>query len=90
MVWVVWCVLGWFGVFPRSGLARLFVTIGGSSGIMTTARPELPYPCSSQVLGGESNVTFPKLCVQVRISCESQGLISPLVHTLVKYCQFNQ
>ena len=29
------------------GLARLFVTFGGSGGIMTTARPELPYPCSN-------------------------------------------
>ena len=25
------------------------VTFGGSGGIMTTARPELPYPCNSQV-----------------------------------------
>ena len=31
----------------------------------------------------------PSLCVQVRISCESQGLISLLAHPLVKYCQFN-
>ena len=28
------------------------------------------------------------LCVQVRISCESQGLISLLAHPLVKYCPF--
>ena len=27
------------------GLARLFVTFGGSGGMMTTARTELPYPC---------------------------------------------
>ena len=27
-------------------------------------------------------------CVQVRISCESQGLISLLAHPLVRYCQF--
>ena len=30
------------------GLARLFVTFGGSGGIMTTARPGLPYPCNPQ------------------------------------------
>ena len=30
------------------GLARLFVTFGGSGGMMTTARTELPYPCVSQ------------------------------------------
>ena len=29
------------------GLARPHVTFGGSGGIMTTARPELPYPCSN-------------------------------------------
>ena len=49
------------------GLARLLVTFGGSDGIMTTARPRLPYPCSLRVktrgggggaslLGGGSNV----------------------------------
>ena len=38
-------------------------TFGGSGGIMSTARPELPYPCNSQaslgtrLLGGGSNVT---------------------------------
>ena len=30
------------------GSARLFVTFGGSGGMMTTARTELPYPCSPQ------------------------------------------
>ena len=30
------------------GSARLFVTFGGCGGIMTTARPELPYLCSPQ------------------------------------------
>ena len=30
------------------GLARLHVTFGGSGGIMTTAGPGLPYPCSPQ------------------------------------------
>ena len=30
------------------GSARLFVTFGVRSGMMTTARPGLPYPCSSQ------------------------------------------
>ena len=30
------------------GLTRLFVTFGGSGGIMITARTELPYPCSPQ------------------------------------------
>ena len=30
------------------GLAWLFVTFGGSGGIMTTARLEFPYPCSPQ------------------------------------------
>ena len=37
--------------FPSTGfavaLARPYVTFGGSGGIMTTARPELPYPCSN-------------------------------------------
>ena len=39
------------------------LTFGGSGGIMTTARPELPYPCNSQaksgtkLLSGGSNVT---------------------------------
>ena len=37
------------------GLARLFVTFGGSGG-MTTARTELPYPCVSQTkTRGESS-----------------------------------
>ena len=51
------------------GSARLFVTFGGSGGIMTTARTELPYPCcclthvvprprlGASLLGGGSNVT---------------------------------
>ena len=30
------------------GLVRLHVIFGGSGGIMTTARPGLPYPCSPQ------------------------------------------
>ena len=30
------------------GSARLFVIFGGSGGIMTTAKPGLPYPCSPQ------------------------------------------
>ena len=30
------------------GFARLHVTFDGSGGMMTTARTELPYPCSSQ------------------------------------------
>ena len=30
------------------GLARSFVTFGGSGGMMTTARQELPNPCSPQ------------------------------------------
>ena len=30
------------------GSARLFVTFGGSGGMMTTTRPGLPYPCSLQ------------------------------------------
>ena len=38
--------------FPLTGfavaLARLFVTFGGSGGMMTTAGTELPYPCSPQ------------------------------------------
>ena len=38
------------------GLARLFVTLGGSGGMMTTARIELPYPCSPQAkTRGESS-----------------------------------
>ena len=36
--------------FPSTGFdcKEPHVTFGGSSGIMTTARPELPYPCVSQ------------------------------------------
>ena len=38
-------------VFPLTGFVCLeaHVTFGGSRGIMSTARPELPYPCVSQV-----------------------------------------
>ena len=37
--------------FPLTGFICLeaHVTFGGSGGIMSTARPELPYPCVSQV-----------------------------------------
>ena len=37
-------------VFPLTGFVRMaaHVTFGGSGGIMSTARPELPYPCNSQ------------------------------------------
>ena len=38
-------------LFHRRGLLWLvwpYVTFGGSGGMMTTARPELPYPCSPQ------------------------------------------
>ena len=36
--------------FPPTGFVckEAHVTFGGSGGIMTTARPELPYPCVSQ------------------------------------------
>ena len=36
--------------FPLTGFVceTAHVTFGGSGGIMTTARPELPYPCVSQ------------------------------------------
>ena len=36
--------------FPLTGFVcrSAHVTFGGSGGIMTTARPELPYPCVSQ------------------------------------------
>ena len=36
--------------FPLAGFVckEAHVTFGGSGGIMTTARPELPYPCNSQ------------------------------------------
>ena len=36
--------------FPLTGFVcrSALVTFGGSCGIMTTARPELPYPCNSQ------------------------------------------
>ena len=36
--------------FPLTGFVcwSAHVTFGGSGGIMTTARPELPYPCNSQ------------------------------------------
>ena len=36
--------------FPLTGFVcrSANVTFGGSGGIMTTARPELPYPCNSQ------------------------------------------
>ena len=42
----------WMGMlFHRRGLLWLgsaVATFGGSGGIMTAARTELPYPCSSQ------------------------------------------
>ena len=46
--------------FPPTGfavaLARLYVTFGGSGGIMATAGTELPYPCSPQAkTRGESS-----------------------------------
>ena len=42
--------------FAVRGLARLHGTFGGSDGIMTTARPGLPYPCSPQAkTRGESS-----------------------------------
>ena len=36
--------------FPLTGFVcrSAHVTFGGSGGIMSTARPELPYPCVSQ------------------------------------------
>ena len=36
--------------FPLTGFVckAAHVTFGGSDGIMSTARPELPYPCVSQ------------------------------------------
>ena len=36
--------------FPLTGVVckTVHVTFGGSGGIMTTASPELPYPCNSQ------------------------------------------
>ena len=36
--------------FPLTGFVceLAHVTFGGSGGIMSTARPELPYPCVSQ------------------------------------------
>ena len=36
--------------FPLTGFVCLvaYVTYGGSGGIRSTARPELPYPCNSQ------------------------------------------
>ena len=36
--------------FPLTGFVcrAAHVTFGGSGGIMSTARPELPYPCVSQ------------------------------------------
>ena len=36
--------------FPLTGFVctSAHVTFGGSAGIMSTARPELPYPCVSQ------------------------------------------
>ena len=51
--------------FPLTGFVckEAHVTFGGSGGIRSTARPELPYPCSSQaksrgrLLRGGSNVT---------------------------------
>ena len=36
----------------------------------------------------DSLISSAEMCVQVRISCESQGLIPPLAHPLVRYCQF--
>ena len=36
--------------FPLTGFVckEVHVTFGGSGGIRSTARPELPYPCNSQ------------------------------------------
>ena len=36
--------------FPLTGFVckEAHITFGGSGGIMSTARPELPYPCNSQ------------------------------------------
>ena len=36
--------------FPLTGFVckEAHVTFGGSGGIRSTARPELPYPCNSQ------------------------------------------
>ena len=52
--------------FPLTGFVcrSAHVTFGGSGGIRSTARPELPYPCiiprpslGTRLLGGGSNVT---------------------------------
>ena len=50
--------------FPPIGfaVAWLFVTFGGSGGIMTSAGPELPYPCSSQVKTLSESSLWGKLC----------------------------
>ena len=45
-------------------LSRLFVTFGGSGGIVTTARTELPYPCtcSSQAKTRDESSRRGKYC----------------------------
>ena len=57
--------------FPLTGFVGLSAnsTFGGSSGIMSTARPEMPYPCISRpslglrLLGVESNVMVVVMCI---------------------------
>ena len=41
--------------FPLTGFVceEAHVTFGGSGGIMTTARPEVPYPCTFMLFPGQ-------------------------------------
>ena len=74
-------------IFHRRYLGSdFFVTFGGSGGIMTTARPELPYPCSSQAKareessrrgGGSLTVCYKQICkFQTNYSTASGAFIA--------------
>ena len=51
------------------GLSAAHVTFGGSSGIMSTARPELPYPCISQARSRDKTFRRETLSYQALTAC---------------------
>ena len=50
--------------FPLTGVVckEAHATFGGSGGIMSTARPELPYSCNSQAKSRDETSRRRKLC----------------------------
>ena len=50
--------------FPLTGFVCLaaHVAFGGSGGIRSAARPELPYPCNSQAKSRDETSRWGKLC----------------------------